>query len=456
MSLSVVKASEQNPLGYEKITRLLTKYAVPSIISMLVNSLYNLVDQIFIGQGVGYLGNAATNVSFPLNTICLSISLLIGVGTATRFSLELGAGNKNNATKTVGNAFSLMIISGITYFVIIQLFCKPLLVLFGGTPEVLPYSETYTRITAFGMPLMIVITGMSHISRADGTPNFAMICMMTGAVINTVLDPVFIFVFKMGVAGAALATVISQVISFIIAINYIRNFKQIKLKKNDFILKLSVIKKIVSFGMSNSLNQVALTLVQIVLNNSLSYYGAKSIYGSEIPLASSGIIIKTNAILLAVIIGISQGAQPIIGFNYGAKQFDRVRKTFKTAILCNLVISILAFIFFQLFPGTIISFFGDGDPLYFEFATYFLRIFLLMTPANGIQLISANFFSAIGKPVKGIALSLTRQVILLIPFVIIFSAIWGLKAIPFASPCADFLAFCLTSYMILREFKKMK
>ena len=300
MSLSVVKASEQNPLGYEKITRLLTKYAVPSIISMLVNSLYNLVDQIFIGQGVGYLGNAATNVSFPLNTICLSISLLIGVGTATRFSLELGAGNKNNATKTVGNAFSLMIISGITYFVIIQLFCKPLLVLFGGTPEVLPYSETYTRITAFGMPLMIVITGMSHISRADGTPNFAMICMMTGAVINTVLDPVFIFVFKMGVAGAALATVISQVISFIIAINYIRNFKQIKLKKNDFILKLSVIKKIVSFGMSNSLNQVALTLVQIVLNNSLSYYGAKSIYGSEIPLASSGIIIKTNTILLAV------------------------------------------------------------------------------------------------------------------------------------------------------------
>lgn len=244
MSLSVVKASEQNPLGYEKITRLLTKYAVPSIISMLVNSLYNLVDQIFIGQGVGYLGNAATNVSFPLNTICLSISLLIGVGTATRFSLELGAGNKNNATKTVGNAFSLMIISGITYFVIIQLFCKPLLVLFGGTPEVLPYSETYTRITAFGMPLMIVITGMSHISRADGTPNFAMICMMTGAVINTVLDPVFIFVFKMGVAGAALATVISQAISFIIAINYIRNFKQIKLKKNDFILKLSVIKKL--------------------------------------------------------------------------------------------------------------------------------------------------------------------------------------------------------------------
>lgn len=459
MSLSaenVEKTSEQNPLGYEKIPRLLTRYAVPSIISMLVNSLYNLVDQIFIGQGVGYLGNAATNVSFPLSTICLSISLLIGVGTATRFSLELGAGNKDNATKTVGNAFSLMAISGIIYFVMIQLFCKPLLVLFGGTPEVLPYSETYTRITAFGMPLMIVITGMSHISRADGTPNFAMICMMTGAVINTVLDPVFIFVFRLGVAGAALATVISQLISFVIAINYIRNFKQIKLRKNDFILKLSVIKKIISFGMSNSLNQVALTLVQIVLNNSLTYYGAKSIYGSEIPLASSGIIIKTNAILLAVIIGISQGAQPIIGFNYGAKQFDRVRKTYKTAVLCNLVISLVAFAFFQLFPKTIIGIFGKGDPLYFEFATYFLRVFLLMTPINGIQLISANFFSAIGKPLKGITLSLTRQVILLIPFVIIFSAIWGLKAIPCATPCADFLAFCLTSYMILREFKKMK
>lgn len=456
MSLSVEKTSEQNPLGCERISRLLAKYAVPSIVSMLVNSLYNLVDQIFIGQGLGYLGNAATNVSFPLSTICLSISLLIGVGTATRFSLELGAGNKDNAAKTVGNAFSLMAVSGISYFAIIQLFCKPLLLLFGGTPEVLPYSETYTRITAFGMPLMIVITGMSHISRADGTPNFAMFCMMTGAVINTVLDPVFIFVFKMGVAGAALATVISQIISFIIAVNYIRNFKQIKLKRNDFVLKSSVVKKIVSFGMSNSLNQVAITLVQIVLNNTLTYYGSKSIYGSEIPLASCGIIIKVNAILLAVIIGISQGAQPIIGFNYGAKQFDRVRKTYKTAVLCNLAISLLAFTFFQLFPKKIIGIFGKGDPLYYEFATYFLRVFLLMTPINGIQLISANFFSAIGKPLKGITLSLTRQVILLIPFVIVFSAIWGLKAIPFATPCADFLAFCLTTYMIFREFRKMK
>ena len=413
------EVQQKNPLGYEKLPKLLKGYAIPSIIAMLVSSLYNIVDQIFIGQGVGYLGNAATNVAYPLTTICLAIALLIGIGSASRFSLELGAGRKENAEIAVGNAVSMMIILGILYVIIIELFLRPLLIAFGSTDEVFPYAESYTRITAVGMPLLIVTNGMSNLARADGSPKYSMTCMLVGAIINTILDPVFIFIFDMGVAGAALATVIGQFFSFLMAANYLRHFKHITLKRHHFTPKIKECLNIASLGMSNSLNQVAITFVQIVLNNSLTYYGAMSVYGSEIPLASCGIVMKTNAILLAIIIGISQGSQPIIGFNYGAKQYDRVRGIYKLAISCNLVISLIGFLLFQFCPRQIISIFGTGDDLYFTFATKFMRIFLFMVIVNGVQLISSNFFAAIGKPLKGVFLSLTRQVIFLVPLLLI-------------------------------------
>ena len=408
------EVQQKNPLGYEKLPKLLKGYAIPSIIAMLVSSLYNIVDQIFIGQGVGYLGNAATNVAYPLTTICLAIALLIGIGSASRFSLELGAGRKENAEIAVGNAVSMMIILGILYVIIIELFLRPLLIAFGSTDEVFPYAESYTRITAVGMPLLIVTNGMSNLARADGSPKYSMTCMLVGAIINTILDPVFIFIFDMGVAGAALATVIGQFFSFLMAANYLRHFKHITLKRHHFTPKIKECLNIASLGMSNSLNQVAITFVQIVLNNSLTYYGAMSVYGSEIPLASCGIVMKTNAILLAIIIGISQGSQPIIGFNYGAKQYDRVRGIYKLAISCNLVISLIGFLLFQFCPRQIISIFGTGDDLYFTFATKFMRIFLFMVIVNGVQLISSNFFDAIGKPLKGVFISLTRPVIFLV------------------------------------------
>ena len=446
----------ENPLGYEKLPTLLRNYAVPSIIAMLVSSLYNIVDQIFIGQGVGYLGNAATNVAYPLTTICLAIALLIGVGSAAHFSMALGAKEKEKAEFAVGNAISMMVLFGLVYLVFIQLFLHPLLTLFGTTPDVMPYAKSYTRITAIGMPLLIITNGMSNLARADGSPKFSMTCMIVGAIINTILDPLFIFVFNMGIEGAALATIIGQFISFLMAISYVHRFKHIDLKKKHFKLQKVECFKIASLGMSNSLNQLAITFVQIVLNNSLTYYGALSIYGSDVPLACSGIVMKTNAILLSIIIGLAQGSQPIISFNFGAKKYNRVRGIYKLAICCSLVISLIGLIAFQFFPRQVISLFGTGDELYFEFAVKFMRIFLFMVLINGIQVITSNFFAATGKAIKGVFLSLSRQVIFLIPLILILPLFFGIDGILFAAPIADALAFFVAIFLVRKELNHMK
>ena len=450
------KVTDKNPLGYEKISKLLRGFAIPSVIAMLVSSLYNIVDQIFIGQGVGYLGNAATNVSYPLTTICLAIALLIGIGSASNFSLSLGAGDKEKAAKVTGNAVCMMFTFGIIYAVVIEIFLVPMLMAFGSTAEVLPYAESYTRITAIGMPLLIVTNGMSNLARADGSPKYSMTCMLIGAVINTILDPVFIFVFDLGVAGAAWATVIGQFFSFLFALRYIKKFKSITLKKEHFRLSRRLCLTTASLGMSNSLNQLALTVVQIVMNNSLTYYGAMSVYGKEIPLAACGIVMKTNAILLSIIIGISQGSQPIVGFNYGAKQYDRVKATYRLAIICNLCISAVGFIMFECFPKQLISVFGTGEPAYFEFAVNFMRIFLFTVLINGVQLISSNFFSAIGKPVKGMVLSLTRQVFFLIPLILILPLFMGIDGLMYSGPIADTMAFITTIVLISHEMKLIR
>lgn len=448
--------TQQNPLGYKSIPGLLRSFAIPSIIATLVSSLYNIVDQVFIGQGVGYLGNAATNVSYPLTTICLALSLLIGIGSASRFSLSLGAGEKHEAARVVGNGICMMVLFGIVYAVIIEIFLYPMLNAFGATAENLPYAVTYSRIIAIGMPFQIVTTSMSNLIRADGSPKYSMTCMLIGAILNTILDPILIFIFDLGVAGAAWATIIGQFFSFIAAALYIRKFKSIRLKREHIRLHVKDCLNTASLGMSNSLNQVAITLVQIVMNNSLTYYGAMTVYGKDIPLAACGIVMKTNAILLAFFIGISQGSQPIVGFNYGAKQYPRVRKTYKLAIACSFVISTIGFILFQFFPYQIISLFGQGDDLYYEFAIHFMRTFLFMVIVNGVQLISSNFFSAIGKPVKGLLLSMTRQVFFLIPLILILPLFFGIDGVLYAGPVADGVAFVVSVVLISLEMKKMR
>ncbi len=446
----------ENPLGSRPLPQLLRSFAVPSILAMLVSSLYNIVDQVFIGQGVGYLGNAATNVAYPLTTICLSIALLIGVGSAARFNLSLGAGKMEAARRAVGSAVTMMLTLGILYAVLIELFIVPLLQAFGATPDVLPYALDYTRITALGMPLLIAINGMSNLARVDGRPTYSMLCMLLGAVINTILDPIFIFVCRWGVAGAAWATVIGQAASFVMAIAYLKRFRNIQLTAADFGFHWAEWRRIAALGMSNSFNQLAMTVVQIVLNNSLKYYGALSIYGSEIPLAASGIIIKVNAILTSVIVGISQGSQPIISFNYGAGQYSRVRGIYRLEIQLSLMISAVGFVAFQFFPRQIVSLFGTGDQLYFEFAVRFMRCYLLMVIVNCVQLLSSNFFAAIGKPVRGVLLSLTRQVFFLVPLILILPLFFGLDGILYAAPIADFIAFVTSAAVMRRELRGLK
>lgn len=445
-----------NPLGYEKIPKLLKSFAIPSITASLVGSVYNIVDQIFIGQGIGYLGNAATNVSYPFSTICLAISLLIGIGSASRFSLYLGNKEPESAARAAGNGISLMIIFGLAYLIIGESLLNPLLKLFGATAEVFPFARQYAGVTLVGMPFLIVTNGMSNLIRADGSPRYSMLCMVAGAVVNTILDPIFIFVFHWGIFGAALATVLGQILSFAFAIRYLRRFQTIHFEKSNFRPNVRESLKTCSMGISSSANQVAITFVQIILYNSLTYYGAQTVYGSDIPLAACGIVMKTNAIILAVVVGISQGVQPIIGFNYGAKQYPRVREAYLLAIKWNLVVSAAGFFLMQCFPQYIISLFGGGDKLYLEFAVLFMRIYLFMVLVNGVQLLSSSFFTAIGKAVKGALLALTRQVFFLIPLILILPLRFGIIGVLFAGPVADFMAFLLSIVMAGRELRKQK
>ena len=399
-----------HPLGYEKIPKLLKKFAVPSIIAMVVSSLYNIVDQIFIGQGVGYLGNAATNVAYPLTTICMAIALLIGIGSASRFSLCLGGGDKDGARKAAGNALCMMVVLGILYAVLIEIFLDPLLIAFGSTPDVMPYAQSYTRIVAVGMPLLIVTNGMSSLARADGSPGYSMMCMLIGAIVNTILDPIFIFVFHMGVEGAAIATVIGQLFSFTAAVCYIPRFKNIRLSRTFIRLSPRECARTASLGMSHSLNQVVLTFVQIILNNSLTYYGAASIYGQDIPLAACGIVIKTNGILLSVIIGISQGAQPIISYNYGAKLSDRVKRAFRLQTLACLGYSTILWAMVLLFPGLFVAIFTN-DPELTEITCWALRIYMSTVLLMGIQISCQQSFIAFGNSKIIGMLSLAAQAI---------------------------------------------
>ncbi len=443
----------ENPLGYEKIPRLLRNFAIPSITASLVGSVYNIVDQIFIGQGVGYLGNAATNVSYPFSTICLAISLLIGIGSASRVSLYLGNKKPEPAARAAGNGITLMVISGLAYLVIGEILLPQLLKLFGATKEVFPYARQYAGVTLVGMPFLIVTNGMCNLIRADGSPRYSMICMVAGAIANTILDPVFIFIFHWGIFGAALATVLGQILSFAFAVRYLWRFQTIRLEKSDFRPDVKEALETCSMGISSSLNQIAITFVQIVLYNSLTYYGAQTAYGTDIPLAACGIVMKTNAIVLAIVVGISQGAQPLIGFNYGAGQYSRVKKAYLLAIQWNMAVSAIGFFLFQCFPRYLISLFGDGDRLYFEFAVLFMRTYLFMVLVNGVQLLSSSFFTAIGKAMKGALLALTRQVFFLIPLILILPLRFGIMGVLLAGPIADFMAFLLSVLLVYRELK---
>lgn len=424
--------TQSNPLGIEPINHLLTRFAVPSIIAMLVSALYNIVDQFFIGRSIGELGNAATNIAFPLSISCIAISLLFGIGGASSFNLAMGEGRKNDAVNYIGNAITLLLGFGLALSVITQLFLTPLLIAFGSPDNVLDLARTYTRITSIGFPFLIIATGGGHLIRADGSPKFTMLCNLTGAVINTILDALFVFGFHMGMAGAALATIIGQFISGSMAIYYLCHYKTARLTRENLKLKSKYALKVITLGGAPCSNQIAMMVVQIIMNKSLAHYGALSSYGASIPLACVGIITKVNQLFFSFIIGISQGLQPIVSFNYGARKYLRVKEAYVKACTYAAGISITAFLVFQLFPRNIISLFGNGSEEYFQFAIRYFKVFLFFTFCNFCQPITGNFFTAIGKPTRGMFISLTRQILFLLPLIIILPLIIGIDGILYA------------------------
>lgn len=449
-------SQEQNPLGTAPVGGLILKFAIPAIISMLVSAMYNIVDQIFIGQGVGMLGNAATNVAFPVTTIATALALLLGIGGASNYNLEMGAGREKKASSIAGTALSTLVITGVILAVAVLLFLRPLLSLFGATTDVMPYAVDYLGITAVGLSFYALSIGGNHIVRADRSPTYSMTCVLTGAIINTILDPLFIFGFGWGIKGAAWATVIGQVVSGILVIIYFGKFRKMYLEMSMLKPSSECLKAIISLGMASCINQIAMAIVQIVLNNILRYYGGLSVYGSDIPIACVGVISKVNQVFMAICIGISQGCQPIWGFNYGAKKYDRVRLAYRYSMIACTAIATVFFLCFQLFPHQIVSIFGTGSDLYFQFAERYLKIFMFMTFANGIQPMSSGFFTSIGKAKLGIVMSLTRQVLFLMPLIVVFSLIMGIDGVMYAGPIADAAALSLAILFARRELVAMK
>ena len=447
--------SEENILGYEKISKLMLKFSIPTIISLVVNSLYNIVDQIFIGRGVGYLGNGATNVVFPITVLAMGFAFMIGDGGAAYLSLKLGQQKKDEAAKGVANSIIIALIVSIIMFLGGLIFLPQLLDLFGCTDGLREYAIGYGRIIVIGLPFFILGSVLNGMIRADGSPKYAMISMVTGAILNIILDPIFIFSFNMGVEGAALATIISQFVTFFLNIIYIKKFKSIKVTRSTFKFEFKTVLKVLSLGVSSFITQLSFVLLISVQNNLLGKYGELSKFGADIPITVLGIVMKINQILTSIILGVAVGSQPIVGYNYGAGKTDRVKKTIKTVLSCTFTVSTIAFILFQTIPDKLIAIFGKGDSNYIEFACLTFRTYLLCCICSGIQIPSGIFFQAIGKSMKSAILSLSRQILLLIPGMIIFSSIWGLMGILYAGPVADTVAFVLSSTLLFFEMKNM-
>ena len=444
---------EENILGSEKIIKLIRKFSIPCIISLVVNSLYNIVDQIFIGWGVGYLGNGATNVVFPLNMIALAFALMFGDGASAYLSLKLGEKKKEEASKGVANGIVISVIISLILCIISLVFLPQILKVFGCTDALRQYALQYGYVIVVGLPFMMIGTTLNSIIRADGSPKYSMTTMVLGAILNIILDPIFIFVLKMGVEGAAIATVISQILTFALNVCYIKKFKSIEINKESFKLKQNVVRKVTTLGSSSFINQMSIVFVMAVENNLLGKYGADSKFGSEIPITVLGIVMKISQILNSIIIGIAAGTQPIIGYNYGAEKYDRVKQTIKTVLGLSVIISIIAFILFQTIPDKLISIFGSGDSNYMEFACLAFRTYLMLCICNGIQIPAGIVFQAIGKSFKSAVISLSRQILFLIPAMFTFGRLLGIKGVLYAGPFADGLAFLISASLLVVEIK---
>lgn len=446
----------KNPLESSRIDKLVLKFAIPCVIAMIVSSLYNFVDQIFIGQGIGYIGNAATNIAFPFVVLAQGFALLFGDGAAAFYSIKLGEGNKTDGAKGVGNAITMLIVTGIVFFAVGYIFLEKLLWSFGATDTTIAYALDYMKITLISVPFTVIMCGLNSIIRADGSPEYGMAALLAGTIINLILDPVFIFIFHMGVKGAAIATVIGEFISCVMCINYLRKFKNIDFNISLMKLDFKITRTIVIFGISTFITQVAVTFIIIVSNNMLAKYGAQSIYGSDIPLSVIGIVMKVNDILIGIVIGIAAGGQPIAGYNLGAGNYKRVKETYFVLIKISTVVSIVGFIIFQFFPQLIINLFGINNELYNEFAIKSFKIFLMLCMFIGFEFTTIIFFQSIGKPIKSIVLTLCKQTVFIIPLMIILPRFFGVEGVLYAGPCAEVMSVLAALLLIKGQMDEFK
>lgn len=447
-------------LGKEKISKLLLAFAIPCVISMLINSIYNIVDQIFIGKEVGTLGNAATNVIFPLVIIFNALAGLIGNGAAANLSLKLGENDKKLAAKSIGQAISMSVIVSVLVSVIAYIFLPQLVYIFGCTDSVYNYAIDYGKIIILGAPFMLIYSALSNIIRADGSPKYSMIMVVIGAVINIILDPIFIFGFNMGVKGGAIATVIGQAISFLIAIIYIGKIKSVKLTKDDFKLDKNIF-RILSLGLSSFITQATILILFIFMNNIMTKLGANTKFGADIPLSVYGVISKINSLYISTVLGISIGSQPIIGFNYGAGNELRVKETIKKVLIVNFIIGIIFNIIFVLFPkqiaGIFISSSDESYDLFMEFATLMCHSFLLVMALNALEMTTSIVIQSVGHVWKATAVSFIRQIILLIPISLILAFAFnkGIYGVLYAGCISDVLCFISTIFILKSEYKKL-
>lgn len=447
-------------LGKEKINKLLLAFSIPCVISMLINSVYNIVDQIFIGKGVGTLGNAATNVIFPLVIIFNAVAGLIGNGAAANLSLKLGENDKKSASKSIGQAISLSILVSVLIAIIFYLFLPKLVYLFGCTESVYNYALDYGKIIIIGAPFVIIYSAFSSIIRADGSPKYSMFMLVIGAIVNIILDPIFIFGFNMGVKGGAIATVIGQIISFIIAILYLKKFKSVTLTKEDFKLDRSAL-RIMSLGLSSFITQATILVLFIFMNNVMTKLGSNTKFGADIPLSVYGVISKINSLYISTVLGISIGAQPIIGFNYGAGNELRVKETIKKVLFINFIIGIIFNLIFVLFPEQIAGIFiSNNDPsynLFMEFACLMCHSFLLVIALNTLEMTTSIVIQSLGHVLKSIAVTFIRQIILLIPISLLLAFTFnkGIYGVLYAGCIADILCFIITLFILKSEYNNL-
>lgn len=452
-------------LGEEKISKLLIKFSIPCILSLLISALYNIVDQIFVGNSeLGYLGNAATGIVFPILIIAQAFAWCIGDGSAAYLSICQGKKDTQNSHRCIGTGITITLILSVIMLALCAVWKEPLLRLFGASDQTIGMAMEYFTIVLCFFPAFMLMNMMNAVIRADGSPAVSMASMSLGAILNIILDPIFIFALNWGIAGAAWATVIGQTFSFLVSVLYFFRTKSFRLTKDSFVPHFKIFSNALKLGASSFITQMSIVVISLVCNIMLAKYGALSIYGQDIPISVISIETKVFTIVINIVVGIVLGGQPILGYNYGAGKYKRVKETYRTILIATLAVGIVSTLIFEICPQAVIHIFGSGnDTLYLEYARRTFRIFLSLVIFTCVIKMSSIFFQAVGKPVMAVIASLTRDIVCFVPLVILIPSIYernqagsGVNGILFAAPAADIIGMIVAVCLTIHYFKTME